>query len=193
MAKKKKPSTTKTKMLHGHSSSSPSPSPFLGGLSLRGFFDAVDSGLAFLEREAAEAEAAAALDEARANVALVGDAAAAATMLTTAMTAAGGGEESTSPQPRQQQQQRRRCSRRAPAPGWAWVADHLLTLVQQYSGGLSEPVMRTSLWQAWRQLVRVSLFFFFFGFFAFFSFRLSFFFFFSSPGKKKISTPKKIK
>ena len=38
-------------------------------------------------------------------------------------------------------------------PGWAWVADHLLTLVQQYSGGLSEPVMRTSLWQAWRQLV----------------------------------------
>ena len=121
------------------SSSSSLSSSSLGGNSLRGFFDAVDSGMRFLEREAAEAEAAAALDEARAHVALVGDGG-----ITTTSAAA--------TQPNSQNQQRR-CSRRAPAPGWAWVADHLLRLVQQYSGGLSEPVMRTSLWQAWRQLV----------------------------------------
>ena len=119
---------------------SSSSSSSLGGPSLRGFFDAVDSGLRFLEREAADAEAAAALDEARAHVALVGDGAAPAPAT------------ATQPAPSSQNQQRR-CSRRAPAPGWAWVADHLLTLVQQYLGGLSEPVMRTSLWQAWRQLV----------------------------------------
>lgn len=118
----------------------------LGGPALRGFFDAVNSGLRFLEKEAAHAEASAALDEARANVALVGDGA----MQTMA------GTTTTTQQPNSQR--RRRCSRRAPAPDWAWVADHLLTLVQQYSGGLSEPVMRTSLWQAWRQLVSRSFF-----------------------------------
>lgn len=141
-------------------SSSPPPSPFLGGLSLRGFFDAVDSGLAFLEKEAAEAEAAAALDESRAHVAFVGDATAPASSAAEQHQAAQDPNSQTQPQPR------RRCSRRAPAPGWPWVADHLLTLVQQYSGGLSEPVMRTSLWQAWRQLVR--FFFFSFLFFSFF-------------------------
>ena len=128
-------------------SSSTTTTSSLGGPSLRGFFDAVDSGLRFLEREAAEAEAAAALDEARATVALVGDG---ATMPPTT---------TSTTQNQNSQQQNKRCSRRAPSPGWAWVADHLLTLVQQYSGGLSEPVMRTSLWQAWRQLVRLLSFF----------------------------------
>jgi len=147
------------------SSSSPS-SPPLGAPALRGFFDAVDSGLRFLEKEAAEAEAAAALDEARAHLALVGDGA--KPNPATATTQAAAAVTSTS-----SSQQQKRCSRRAPAPSWAWVADHLLTLVQQYSGGLSEPVMRTSLWQAWRQLVRRLKLRRGFGFLSFFRFRFS--------------------
>ena len=155
---------------------SPSSSPSLGCPSLRGFFDAVDSGLRFLEREAADAEKTAALDEARAHVSLVGDGASKTTATTTQPTST-------------QTEQPKRCSRRAPTPGWAWVADHLLSLVQQYSSGLSEPVMRTSLWQAWRQLVRR----FFFEGFEFFSF-FGFFLLLtptstSTPEKKNIKSP----